>query len=211
MIEITAEQLDRVSNILRSIPGGAEKAIRNALPRAVSHLRTQTTKRVTERYAIASGDVRANENIGVRYSYHNGGQATILFSGAKIPLYRYSGSSPKYPQVDKEVSVPAIVSGEWKQVHPGVPGSGHQLKSTSSTRFEDSFVAMMRSGHTGIFERSGGRTASGASSIQEIMGSSVPQMVGSREVLDKLEEDAQQKLGERIEHEITRILNGYGG
>lgn len=43
------------------------------------------------------------------------------------------------------------------------------------------------------------------------MGSSVPQMVGNEEVAQRLAEGAMQKFEERLDHEILRILNGYGG
>ena len=42
------------------------------------------------------------------------------------------------------------------------------------------------------------------------MGASVAQMVGNEEVAEKLVKDASDKFEERIEHEITRILNGWG-
>lgn len=43
------------------------------------------------------------------------------------------------------------------------------------------------------------------------MGSSVPQMIGNEEVLQKISKEAAEKFEERLEHEVLRILNGWGG
>lgn len=50
---------------------------------------------------------------------------------------------------------------KWRMVHPGAAAYGHVLKSTSPKRFPSAFVAKMSSGHTGIFERTGGMTSGG--------------------------------------------------
>ena len=183
------DSLARAEKMLSGIPGGMEKAVRSAMGRSVSHLRTNSVKAVRERYDIAAADVRANENVTVRYSYHDGVQASILFAGRKIPLHRYGGAAPKYP-------VPG---------NPNAPAFGHQLKSTSPERFHSAFVARMPvSGHVGLFERTGGKDE-----IQEIMGSSVPQMLGSPEVEERLARESMEKFEDRLDHEINAFLNGW--
>ena len=205
--EFGGGSLERAEKLLAGVPNGVEKATKAALSRTASHLRTKSTERIRERYAISAANIRANENIRITV---RGTQAQILFSGTKIPLYRYSGASPKSPQFQKDRVVNALVNGTWKSVHPGVPGAGHQLNSTGPTTFGDSFVASFRSGHTGIFRKTGGSTSSGNDEIKEIMGSSPAQMVGHEEVAEKLGEDASKKFEERIDHEIGRILAGWG-
>lgn len=204
--EFGGQSLSRAEKLLVGIPGGAEKAVKAAMPRAVSYLQKQSGERIRERYAISQANLRADETIKVEYHYGGGVQAVVRFSGHKIPLYRFDGASPKSPQYDKSRLVSALVSGGWKMVHPGKAASGHQLKGTSPTTFESAFVATMNAGdkkHTGIFERNG-------STISEIMGSSVAQMVGNDEVKERLAEDTSRKFEERMEHEIDRLLNGWG-
>ena len=77
----------------------------------------------------------------------------------------------------------------------------------SWTVFEDAFIAQMNSGHIGIFEREG----SARLPISQFMGLSGAQMVGNDEIIEKMTQSAQEKVNERVEHEINRILNGYGG
>lgn len=209
-IETTGrDELDKATRLLAGISGGTEKAVKSAMSRTVSSLRTSSAKAIRERYAISRANIRANENVSVRYTHENGVQAFVTFSGRKIPLYRYDGASPKVPTENKGALVQAIVNGKWMTVHPSLPASGHQLKSTSPQHFQNAFIAEMKSGHIGIFERTGGATATGSDAIKEIMGSSVPQMLGSKEVEEKLADEAMAKFDERLEHEVLAILNGW--
>lgn len=202
--------LERAQKLLAGIPGGVEKAIKSAMPRAVSHLRTSTAKAVQERYDLSTSAIRAGENVTIKYAFGSGVTAYVNFRGHKIPLFRYGGASPKSPAVDKDKLISAMIRGKWARVHPGVAASGHQLRGTSPTRFQEAFVARMQSGHNGIFERTGGHTSGGGDSIREIMGSSVPQMIGHRDVSERLAEEAVAKFDDRMDHEISRILNGWG-
>ena len=77
----------------------------------------------------------------------------------------------------------------------------------SGTAFEHAFIADMQSGHTGVFERE----TSKRFPIEELMGLSAAQMIGNDKVIKDVEKDAQETVNKRIEHEIDRLLNGYGG
>lgn len=201
--------LDRAARMLAGIEGGLDKALRNAMDRAASHLRTGSAKAIRQRYAISTANIRANQNVKVRYSYQNGVQALVTFHGRKIPLYRYDGAAPAQPTQDTGRIVGVMIEGEEKWVHPGIAARGHQLKGTAPTRFQDAFTARMESGHVGIFERTGGVSASGGSAISELMGSSVPQMLGSPEVEERLAREAMEKFGQRLDQNVNAILNGW--
>lgn len=207
--EVKGTNLARAEKLLAGIPGGVERAIQGAMTRAVSHLRKQSTSRITERYAIAAGAVRANENITVSYRYGGGGvSADVTFSGSRIPLTRFKGSSAS-PGYDRSRRVPVLTAAGWKLVSPGVNGRGHILNSTSPQVLTNTFVAHFKSGHTGIFERTGAVSGSGRDAIGEKYGTSVAEMVGHGEVAEKLSNDAMEAFDARIEHEITRILAGW--
>ena len=201
---VSPELLHNAEQQLADIPGGIEVAMKRAMNRATAHLRTQSTREIRK-------DIRAEQNITTSYRYFNGVEAKISFRGKKIPLWRYGGSSPSKPTVNTEKTVMAIVNGNLRPVHPGVAAAGHQLVSTSPTTFSRAFVAQMKSGHIGIFERTGGKTPTGDAEIRELMGSSVPQMLGNEEVQESLAEKTMAKMDERLEHEVNRILAGWGG
>ena len=200
--------VERARKLLVGIPNGVTKAVRSALPRAASALKTESSKAIRERYDISAANIRARENITIKI---HGTEAQVRFSGKKIPLYRYNGTAPKFPARDNSKTIKTIVAGQLRPVHPSVAASAHQLKGTSVKRFDNAFVAQMKSGHIGIFERTGGVTSSGSNEIKELQGSSVPQMLGGKEVQDELVNKASQKFEERLEHEMMRIMNGWSG
>lgn len=154
---IGAETFKQAEKMLADVPGGMDRALKSATKRAVSFLRTQSTKEIRQRYDLTRKNIRAEQNIRVSYRYFNGIEARITFRGNKIPLFRYGGSSPKTPTVNPDKTIMAIVNGNLRPVHPGVAAAGHQLVSTSPTTFSRAFVAQMKSGHIGIFERTGGK------------------------------------------------------
>lgn len=94
---------------------------------------------------------------------------------------------------------------------PAPTGIGHVLNMTSPYRFRNAFIAGFSSGHVGIFESTGGITSGGHNQIKEVMGLSVPQMIGKDEVAEKLSKESMGKFEERLDHEVLRLLNGWGG
>lgn len=205
------EALDHAAKALAGIPDGISRAVKSALPRAASSLRGESVRAIRTKYDISVANIRSKQNISIRYSYGSESTAYIRFSGKKIPLYRYNGTSPKTPAVNEQKTVMINIDGTLKPVHPGVAASAHQLNGTSPTKFENAFIAKMpNSGHIGIFERTGGVSSNGRDQIRELQGSSVPQMLGNESVQNQLADKASQKFEERMEHEILRILNGWG-
>ena len=204
------EAIDRAARLLAGVEGGVEKAVRSAISKAVARLRRSNVSAVRERYAISAANIRENENVQVTYSYDSGVQAFVRFSGARIPLFRFDGASPHQPTRDTSGRMP-VMSGEdhWRLMYPSVAASGHVLKSTSPYSFERAFVARMGTGHTGIFERTGGMTSNGKDEIEELFGPSVPQMLGSEDVEKALAEDAMKSFEKDLDHDVLAILSGY--
>lgn len=203
------ETLDRAQRLLAGIKGGMDKAVKAAMDRAVSHLRSNSARAIRERYAISVANIRASENVKVSYNYHDGPTAKVMFFGQKIPLYRYDGAAPAHPTPDTSKWVEAMVNGQYRWVHPSVAAQGHQLKETSPSQFHHAFTAQMKSGHVGIFERNGKASGNGGDAIVELMGSSVPQMLGSEDVEKSLTDEAMASFEKDLDHNVMAILSGY--
>ena len=149
--------IERAKALLAGIQGGVDKAMKASMSRTVDRLRRESNQAIREKYDITDAGIRAEKNVRVRYSYQNGVQATVTFSGRKIPLYRLGGAYPKVPTQDIAAGrKPVMVKGAWTMQYQGVAARGHQFQDTSPTQFMDAFVAQMKSGHIGIFERTGG-------------------------------------------------------
>lgn len=207
------EALNRAKVLLENIPGGVDAAVKAAMSKATAKVRQSSTVAIQEQYDIAAGDIRANQAIKSRSRTGPGGvEATVTFSGKRIPLHRYGGAYPKFPTKDiKAGRKPVMVKGVWTRQYQGVAAKGHQFRNTSPKEFFTAFVARMKSGHVGIFERTGGVTSEGSDAIRELMGSSVPQMVGKETVAQKLAEDAYSTFEQNLDAAVLRILNGAGG
>ena len=186
MIEITAEAVERVGAILAGVPNGAERALSNAINRGISRVKTGAIRRVKEIYTVQSGAFNEATRIRVNKASTGNLVGFVSFAGYKIPLYKFK-VTPTAPGVKKQVRAAVMKGG--------------------GTPFEDAFIAQMRSGHIGVFERETRKRCP----IEEKMGLSAAQMVGNEKVIETLEEEAQQLVNQRLEHEINRLLSGYGG
>lgn len=207
--EIDCEGASRAELLLRDIPGAADRVIRKAAEKAAAFLRTESRRLVRKRYAISAAALRDEDTACVRYSVWDGVSVTINYAGHKIPLYRYDGVTPKQPGVDNtRKKVAAIIAGEWRRVYPSLPVSAHVLKSTRPERLSGAFVATMANGHIGIFKRNGGASQSGGDAISEIMGLSVPQMIGNAEVREELTRRVVDKFNDVAEQLIAAELRG---
>lgn len=205
MIEITSEDVARVEKILHDVPGGAERALSNAMNRGLSKVRTAAFKEVRGVYNVQNAALKAATSTRIRRASGNNMIGSILFSGVKIPLYKF------------KVTPQAIGTGET------VKGS---LEKGHMTEFAHAFIAEMDTGHIGVFERTGvqgiesrlqklkdkGKAGNKhTEKVGEIMGLSAIQMIGNSDVIERVESEAQETISTRIDHEIDRILNGYGG
>lgn len=209
-IYLTGGALDRAEKMLAGIPASTEKAVKSAMSRAVSNMRSGYVKEVQKKYDISGANLRTDKNIKCRYSYASGSvTATVTFAGKKIPLYRYNGTTPKIPKYDTSRRVPVVIKNETKMAHPGITARAHIFKDTSPYLIDESFVATMKNTHTGIFERDGTTMGNGGDGITEKMGLSIPQMVGNEEVRENIADEAWKKFDERLDHEIMALMNGW--
>lgn len=187
MVEITSEQIARVESILNGVQRGPEKVFFNAINRALDTVRTTAGRQIREVYAIKQKDLRAEGNIKLKKASQNDLAGEIVFAGCKIPLYRFN-VTPKQPA--QGVLVKAAV-----------------LKSSAQTEFEHAFIAQIQGERVGMFERATAKHLP----IDEFTGPSAAHMAGNSVVLEQVEQAAQETIDKRIDHEIDRILSGYGG
>lgn len=186
IVDISEESLERVSKILKGVPGGTFKAVGSALARAGQAGRTVAARAASKEYAISQQQFNSNIRNINHFTKTSGDTVTVEFGycGYVIPLVKFDTT---------------------------VTGDGHiatrAKRASTKTILDNAFMANMGK-HTGIFER---ETPS-RFPVRELFGPAPTQMMySSEEVMDAVEERASEVYEQRIEHEITRILNGYGG
>ena len=181
-IEISSETMERVQTLLAKIRKGAERAYSNAINRGLSRIKSTAWKEVKQVYTVQNSALNAATNTRVQKASTGNLAGYVSFSGCKIPLYKFK-VTPKQP-------------GSKKLVHASVKKGG-------GATFESAFIAAMKSGHIGMFEREGRKRLP----VSEFMGLSAAQMVGEQTVSEQLQQEAQRLVEERLEHEIDRLLN----
>ncbi len=185
MIEINSEAIERAETLLAGIPKGAERAFSNAINRAVTYSKTKALKEVRKVYTVKQSDLNEKSATKVQKASTGNLAGYVSFSGYKLPLYKFQ-VTPKEPRKGKKVKATVMKGG--------------------GTTFDSAFIADLGHG-MGVFERITSRRYP----TEQIMGLSTGQMVQNEVIIEQLEKEAEEKVNERVMHEIDRILNGYGG
>ena len=184
--EVGDIKMDRVTKLLAGITDGVYRAVGSAIKRSAQHGLTVGMKIVAEEYAITQGELKQRtRNINTVEKVGLGSyEVTFGYRGNVIPLIRFD------TRINQEGRVSARV-----------------IRTNARAALDNAFVATVN-GHTGVFEREGASRLP----IKELFGPSAVQAFYARESTgDKMEEEIRKTYEGRIEHEITRVLNGWGG
>ena len=185
IVDVVEDSLDKATRLLAGINGGVYKAVGSALSRAAATGKTAAKQPVTKEYTISQSEFLArtrNINHFVRES--SGGISVVFgFRGNVIPLMKFNTRVNGSGQIVTQVK-----------------------RSGSAETLNRAFSAQM-GGHKGIYERVGVKRFP----VEELYGPATPQMMYSNEeVMDEIEAKMAETYEKRIDHEILRILNGWG-
>ena len=185
IVDVVEDSLDKATRLLAGINGGVYKAVGSALSRAAATGKTAAKQPVTKEYTISQSEFLArtrNINHFVRES--SGGISVVFgFRGNVIPLMKFNTRVNGSGQIVTQVK-----------------------RSGSAETLIRAFSAQM-GGHKGIYERVGVKRFP----VEELYGPATPQMMYSNEeVTDEIERKVADTYEKRIDHEILRILNGWG-
>lgn len=186
MIDITETRMKLAQQLLGHVPGAVPKAVSSAINRSAEGTRTDAVSKVKEEYVITAGRVR--ETFEIKKANSSNLSASIISRGRPRALSYFK-----------------IRPGKVTKRRPA-GGVYAQTKRAGGGTIAKSFVVQMASGHTGVFNREG----DGKFPIVQRYGPSVPQMLESPTVTKYVEAGAERRLDDRLNHEINRILRGYG-
>ena len=203
-IEIEQATLDRIHAILAGVQDADKKVLKPALTRGLMAGETQAKREVRQTYHISAGDFSSRGRINLNNVSQTGEGivGSIEYSGGVIPLIKFK-VTPKTPAQRKTPSAAVL------RANSLVP----------FVRRKDVFVAQMKSGHIGIFDRQEGKYSSKrgtgrnkhTEALKELQSPAVPTMVGNEEVMQSVEDRVAEVINQRIDHEIERLLNRNGG
>lgn len=182
-VRIHTYQLEKAERYLSEIKNGARIAAMNAINRAMKAGAVQATKTATKEYTVANAAVKAKMQTS-RASVSQL-QARIKSRGRALKLSDYAtrpgGVRSKQPKVLK-VNV---------------------LRSTGFQPIKGAFLAVgKKTGKLGVFIRQ----TNARYPITQLYGPSIPEILGTKNVSEAVETRAQDVLGDRFNHEISRLM-----
>lgn len=83
-----------------------------------------------------------------------------------------------------------------------------QWRAGGMTTYRSAFIATMGSGRTGMFVRSGQKTATGKEKLRQILGSTDRAMVRNEKVYPEVEPKIGEKLREQVQVALAKALGG---
>lgn len=187
-IEVTG--IEDVERRLGNLKSKAPTVVSRAINRAVSNAQKNMAKETSAKYYISSGDVKKTIRL-VKASKSSLG-AAVISSGSGIELSKFKvnpGTVVRYRGKSRSPKV----------YRAGVEKAGGVKPLAGNPK---AFIAIMKSGHKGVFERTSGDSLP----IKQLYGPSVPQMVKNEEIMKKINKDAAETLQKRIDAEIANLL-----
>lgn len=161
------------------------KAINRAFKRTGQRLQTVAVQEVRKDYLIRAGDVRKYGNLKLT---QRDNEIEFKSSGRNIRLIRFKTTPTR------------VVKRRPKVLKAAVKRDG------GTKPIGGAFVQHMRNDSLGVFRRRGKRRLP----IEQLYGPGVPIMLNSAKIRDRLQDEMTQKLEQRLNHEMGRVLEEAG-
>lgn len=153
-------------------------AIVRALNRTVENVRAEAVRKIRDTYVLNASTVR--DQMYITRAWTGRLEASITASGKPIPLISFNAT--------------------WRQKWPG--GARFSVRRGARKSLPDTFIATMRSGHVGVFERTGRKRLP----IEEKFSIGVPGMFGAKQVQDTLEQVADDRFTVNLNQQLKFLF-----
>lgn len=185
VVEFDRNDLRILKHALHGIKNGAPTVMRRALNKTIVSARTQAVKfvraEVNLKAKTVTGQMKVTKANFRRLS------ASLNVKGSPIPLTEYDA----------------------RESNKGKGTTFRVRKKGARERYPHAFIATMKSGHRGVFERRKfGLKRVGRLQIDERFGPSVP-AVFARNGLKKVQSDGANNLQKNLVHETEWLLKKY--
>lgn len=190
--DVDSKDMKQIKEMLKQLGDKGPNVLKMAINDTARKTKTGIAKNVSKNYAIKQKDFKQFETI--QY-------ATLAKLSAKVNIRSQVLTVYKYFPYRANV--------------PGIGGRGARIKIQKNSSFTEVgtpklFIATMKSGHTGIFQRRPGKKRGERKEIREMLAPSAPKLAYN-EKNGAYNEDFQNEMNEylmqRIHHQMDRILN----
>lgn len=183
--EVGKTSLDRINKLLAGVPGGIWKATSAAMKRSGETAKTRAGQFAAAEYTISKGSFMHNVSQKTHITGDAGGvvSMSIGFAGTVLPLLTFNTRFSRNGLVQTQVK-----------------------RNGGAATLEHAFIANIY-GSTAVFERVGAPRFP----VEQKYGPSTGHMMQNEQVIEKMDETIRTTFDSRIEHEVLRVLNGWGG
>lgn len=175
---------ERVSALLKGIKNGAYRAVNAALQRAAASGKTQAGRFAAERYYIRKSDFM--DNVTVKQHVKRNADGTISmnisYAGYVLPLLVFRTRYRSGGQLETQVK-----------------------RGGSASTLDHAFAARVYD-REAVFERRGKERFP----VRQLYGPSTAHMMRDEEVVKRMSDTIHETYEKRIEHELERVINGWG-
>jgi len=170
---------------LLATPDEINKAINRAAKRAADTAKAESIRQESSEYTLPVSEIRGT----ITTRKISGGDigAVMNISSSPFALTKFTGVTPN--QVMPPAKGPVVT----------------KVKKGGGATLKHAFVAKMKSGHMGVYEREGEKSLP----IDQLFGPSTPSMFDANEnVNEAVMKLAGETFDKRVQHELERLLNG---
>ncbi len=181
VINIKTDRMNEILGQFAGLKGKVPLALSRAINRSVSSAKSEAVRQARNAYTVKAATVR--DTIRVSKASPNKLQAEVKSSGRSVRMYDFK-VSPKNPSPRRRAPINV------------------EIRRGSRKALKGAFVARMGNGTTGVFSRS----SKARLPIEQLFGPAVPVMLNNDDVVNAVQERAEEQLERRIGHEINRVL-----
>jgi hypothetical protein len=186
-VKLDKSEQKKLEKKLRNLAHKTPNVLARAINRVVSNVGKNIKKNVRENYEISSRDV--GETLDLEKANKNRLVGRVVSTGNLIPIYNFK-MTPNIP---------------WQQMSATPLEYRVKIKKKEGyKKITGMFVQILKkTGKISTFER----VDKNHYPLRDVYSLSVPQMIGNKEVLDKIEKEANETLRKRVNHEVERMIS----
>lgn len=181
MIDINNNHIKEVKRALGPFQKKAPLIMARALKRAQTNVQKNISKETRARYHVKAKDVK--ETLSAERPTRYRIQATVISKGYRLPLAKFKVSPIKRPNRPRHIKV--------------------SVKKGNTAELLHAFIANINGNR--VMERKEVTRLP----IKQLMGPSVPEMVGNDESVKIISKEAIVTYNKRLNHGISRALEGH--
>lgn len=194
---IDTKQINKLTIELKGLENEMAEATYHALNRTLDHVVTQVGRIVPKSYAVKSKEVKESFKGGIKRPSKGKLEASLTSKGRTLSFahFPYTPKSPRKSKgsIFKNVVMVTIKKSKGKIISRKGFVATTGAKSAEKTQYN-------------VFKRLGDKRLP----IAPIRTLSIPQMISNEGITEEIQKTANEKLAERIEHEIIYRITSIG-